>query len=130
MILTSRKDIIFAYFFAHKPLSRRSPSLPYIFYFLKKEIMELSLLCVFWIAPSLIMPPSVQSFKFFFRDYAMWNKIYLQGLFSWKIFWNFKVVPNIKTILMSISNKLVQKKIQVIHMGKFESLCFVVLVKV
>jgi hypothetical protein len=40
--------------------------------------------------------------------------------------WNYKVIPNTETILMSVSSKLVlKKKIQVIPIGMFESFCFV-----
>jgi hypothetical protein len=34
-------------------------------------------------------------------------------------FWNFKAIPNIETILMSISSKLVLKRIQEISMDMF-----------
>jgi hypothetical protein len=57
-------------------LSQRLPTLPYIFYFLRKKIMEPVLLCVFWIAPQLDHTPKCFIW-IFFGDKTVWNKIWL-----------------------------------------------------
>jgi hypothetical protein len=57
VILTSKRVMTLAYFFSHKPLFDGFPALPYIFYFLRKEIMEATLLCVCWVAPQLDRAP-------------------------------------------------------------------------
>jgi hypothetical protein len=54
---------------------------------------------------------------------------YLQGVSLWRIFRISKLFQT-QTILILVSRKLVlKKKIQEIPIGRFESLCFVVLVK-
>jgi hypothetical protein len=52
--------------YQHTLLSQRSPTLPYIFCFIRKGIMEPSLLCVF------LLPPG-----FFFWDEVVWKNIWL-----------------------------------------------------
>jgi hypothetical protein len=61
------------------------------------------------------MPPSIK-FRFSLRMRLCERKYgYLQGVILIENFWNFKGIPNTKTILTSVSNKLFLKKtIQVI----------------
>jgi len=66
VILTPRKDLISSYFFVFHLLSQGLPTLSDILF--RKGIMEPALPYVFFIAPSLIMPPSVQ---FGFGDEAI-----------------------------------------------------------
>jgi hypothetical protein len=105
--------------YQHTLLSQRSPTLPYIFCFIRKGIMEPSLLCVF------LLPPG-----FFLGWGCVKEYLVIYKEFFYENFWNFKAIPNTKTILTSVWNKFVLKTIQVIPLGRFESLCFVVLVKV
>jgi hypothetical protein len=60
--------------YQHTLLSQRSPTLPYIFCFIRKGIMEPSLLCVF------LLPPG------FFFGMRLCERIfgYLQGVFLWE----------------------------------------------
>jgi len=76
VILTSRKGITSAYFFIYKPLSQRLPTLPYIFCFFRKEIMELVLLCVFWITRQPDYAPECL-IQVFFGVKVVPNKIWL-----------------------------------------------------
>jgi hypothetical protein len=111
VILISRKGMILAYFFSYKPLFQSLPSLPYIFYFIRTRIMESVLLCIFWIALSLIMPPSVQ-FEFSLGIRLCKRRfVYLQGVVFMDNLWNFKAIPNTNTILTLVSHKRVLKKI-------------------
>jgi len=84
----------------------------------------------FFIAPTLIMPLSVQ-FKFSLGMRLCDKRFgYLQGFIFMENFWNFKIIPNTETILTLVSGKLILKKTQMIPISGFESFCFVVLVKV
>jgi hypothetical protein len=76
VILTFGKSISSCYFFIYKPLSQRSLALPYIFCFLRKEILEVVLLCVFWIAPQPDHVPECL-IQVFFGDKVVRNKIWL-----------------------------------------------------
>jgi hypothetical protein len=76
VILTFGKSITSGYFFIYKALSQRSLALPYIFHFLRKEIMELVLLSVFWIAPQPDHAPECL-IQVFFGDKVVRNKIWL-----------------------------------------------------
>ena len=67
---------------------------------------------VFFIAPSLIMPPSVSIWVFFFLGwgYVKEGLGYLQGVVFMQNFWNFKVIPINKSFFTSIQGKLVLKQ--------------------
>jgi hypothetical protein len=56
--------------------------------------------------PTWSCPPNVQ---FGFGDEAMWRKVW-QWVFFMQNFWNFKAIPDIEIILISIQNKLVLTK--------------------
>jgi len=75
VILTSRKGMAWAYFFAHKSLSEELSSLHHISYFLRKELMEPTL-CFLLDCPSFDHARKCL-FGVFFRDKVMWNEIWL-----------------------------------------------------
>jgi hypothetical protein len=83
-----------AYFFFHKPFSERFSTLPDVFYFLRKGIMEPAL-CVLVDCPppSLIMCLSVQFGIFLGMRLCGRRFGYLQGVVFMKKFWNFKAIP-------------------------------------
>jgi hypothetical protein len=66
-----------AYFFFHKPFSERFSTLPDVFYFLRRGIMEPALCVLVDCPPPQFDHVSKCSIWDFLRDEAMWKKIWL-----------------------------------------------------